>query len=37
MAGIIHVDNQYSDSFTYDAMEPVRPCYLVLTFKHYDL
>jgi CRISPR/Cas system-associated endonuclease Cas1 len=25
MAGIIHSDNQYRDSFAYDVMEPVRP------------
>jgi len=25
MAGIIHADNQYRDSFAYDVMEAVRP------------
>jgi CRISPR-associated protein Cas1 len=25
MAGIVHADNQYRDSFAYDVMEPVRP------------
>jgi CRISPR/Cas system-associated endonuclease Cas1 len=24
MAGVVHVDNQYHDSFAYDVMEPVR-------------
>lgn len=25
MAGIVHADNQYRDSFAYDVMEAVRP------------
>ena len=25
MAGVVHADNQYRDSFVYDVMEPVRP------------
>jgi CRISPR/Cas system-associated endonuclease Cas1 len=25
MAGVVHADNQYRDSFGYDVMEPLRP------------